>query len=147
MEAKLLHCLFSVYAQSVSQLAVGCAEQDGVVSIRQVSQVTAKVHSGDPLTEEMWSVVEWLGTKPACWGWRLLLTAGRARVSKIVVRSVPGMDNEVMPLWSPQTSLSPLRFQKGKMTPLVQSLGSLSDFHTLVENVGQPLDNAVRTRF
>ncbi len=35
-----------------------------------------------------------------------------------------------MPLWLPQTSLSPLRFQNGKITPLVQSLGSLSVSHT-----------------
>ncbi len=50
LEAKLFS-LFTVYAQSVSQLAVRRAEQDGVVSVLQVSQmVTAKGHSGDPLT-------------------------------------------------------------------------------------------------
>lgn len=46
LEAKLLS-LLTVYAQSISQLAEGRAEQDGIVSVLQVSQmVAAEGHSG-----------------------------------------------------------------------------------------------------
>jgi len=40
LEAKLLS-LLTVYAQSISQLAEGRAEQDGIVSVLQVSQMVA----------------------------------------------------------------------------------------------------------
>lgn len=47
-----LHCLFVADEQSVSQLTLGWAEQDGVISVFKVRQlVVAKRYTRNPLAD------------------------------------------------------------------------------------------------
>lgn len=70
----------------------------------------------------MRSIVERLGIKPVG-GRRRLLIAGRAPRSQILDKPLPGMENTVIPLWFSQTSLSPLHFQKDRITEVCGVVG------------------------
>ena len=59
METKLF-CLLTIHHQGVPQQTLGCAEQDGIVSVLQVGQlVTAKGHSGYTFTAPAHQVVDY----------------------------------------------------------------------------------------
>ena len=79
---------------------------------------------------KMWLVVKQLGMKPAWCGHYFICMTGRTLERRMQVNSFPSIERWAILLWLLQINLSPLFFQKGKLTTHLQKSDSSSWIQT-----------------